>query len=139
VHRSRAQRRQLHVRSEHPVAPQPVNIDTVAASINDVAGPTTTQCVAIDGSGNAITFTPGSPAASLVTSLDPGDEFGLISISCATPTQCTAISNTKAVTFNPASPAGATPQTIEPSGLVDKVACPLSTQCTAVDELGRAR
>ena len=41
------------------------------------------------------------------------------------------------MTFNPAAPAGAVATKFSTDTVLNDVACPLATQCTAVDELGR--
>ncbi len=76
------------------------------------------------------------PPRGTITSLDPGEDFGLQSVACASATQCTATSSTKEVTFNPASPAGATPVTLGAKLELGRVVCPAATQCTAVQSDG---
>jgi hypothetical protein len=114
----------------------PVPLSTDPTNVNGLACPSTSQCVAVDGEGRIVTFTPGSPTAPTATTLDPGEDFGLVDVICVSAAQCTAISQTKTVTFNPAAPAGATPAPIVLNGLLGRVACPSTTQCTAVDSLG---
>ena len=125
----------------HLTSPAIHRVDTAAVAsgaeqANAVACASAAECVLVDGSGNAVTFDPASPGGATTASLDPGEDFGLVSIACVSTTQCTAISHTRAVTFNPASPAGATATTIDAGGLLDRLACPAATQCTAVDEDG---
>jgi hypothetical protein len=104
-----------------------------------VACPSTTQCTAVDGLGQEVTFNPGSPAIPTPTSID--DDASLVAVACPTTTQCTAVDGrNQEVTFNPTAPGTPTPVTIddEESGFgPTAIACPLTTQCTAVDGYGR--
>jgi hypothetical protein len=108
-------------------------IDTSATGISC---PTAALCVVTDSAGNVVTFDPSDPDARQTTALDPGVDFGLVSVSCVSVAQCTAISQTQEVTFAPLAPAGASVVKIDANGLYGAVACPALTQCTMASELG---
>jgi hypothetical protein len=111
-----------------------------SAQAGPAACPSSTECVLVDGAGNVVVFDPSSPSTSASTSLDPGQDFGLVGVTCVSSTQCTAISQTKEWTFDPTAPGGvasATSATIDTlAGFARALVCPLATQCTAVDESG---
>jgi hypothetical protein len=99
--------------------------------------PSSSQCVLVDGSGNVVVFDPTAPSSPVTASLDPGEDFGLITVTCASTSQCTAISLTKEWTFDPANPGAATSTTIDTmAGSARAVTCASATQCTAVDQSG---
>jgi hypothetical protein len=111
-----------------------------ASSSTQAAGatcPSSSQCVLVDGAGNVVVFDPTAPSAPVTASLDPGEDFGLIAVTCASTSQCTAISQTKEWTFDPANPGAATSATIDTAaGFARAVTCASATQCTAVDQSG---
>ena len=96
-----------------------------------------TECVLVDGAGNVVTFDPTAPSSPVTTSLDPSENFGLIAVTCASPTQCSAISQTREWTFDPAGEGTATSATIDSkAGFARAVTCASAAQCTAVDQSG---
>jgi hypothetical protein len=111
-----------------------------ASSSAQAAGatcPSSSRCVLVDGAGNVVVFDPTAPSAPVTASLDPGEDFGLIAVTCASTSQCTAISQTKEWTFDPANPGAATSATIDTAaGFARAVTCASATQCTAVDQSG---
>ncbi|HEY3775537.1 MAG TPA: hypothetical protein VGL69_21210 [Solirubrobacteraceae bacterium] len=111
-----------------------------ASSSAQAAGatcPSSTQCVLVDGAGNVVVFDPTAPSAPVTASLDPGEDFGLIAVTCASTSQCTAISQTKEWTFDPVNPGAATSATIDSkAGFARAVTCASAAQCTAVDQSG---
>jgi hypothetical protein len=95
----------------------------------------------------------GSVAASGTTISGPtlvDSAAGIQGLACPSTSQCTAIDyKGREVTFNPTSPGTPTPtavdnggedntlQTVSPYGNLEGVACPSTSQCTAVDAAGR--
>jgi hypothetical protein len=124
----------------------PISIDREhGVALNSVAcAPApSTQCTAVDGSGNEVTFNPGTGTIlSGPTPLDTGGS--LASVACPTETQCTAVDTSgNEVTFEPKkgmpNMAGLTPLDTTPLDTgrsLASVACPTETQCTAVDTSG---
>jgi hypothetical protein len=124
----------------NPVAPGP----PAPVKISDLPGfsidcPTTSQCTAMftnpyGGPSYALTFDPGSPAATTSTTLPVAS----LDVNCPSSTQCTSGGVRQATTFNPT--AGGTPT---PLSLIDGTAssisgiryidCPTRSQCTGVD------
>lgn len=113
--------------------------------LTGVACPSLDQCTAIDSGGQEITFDPASPGDPTPVAVDRAI---LTAVACPTTAQCTAVDDAGLeVTFNPTAPGGRggrvpipvdqgrTPGTSEQDRL-DAVACPSSTQCTAVDDAG---
>ena len=91
----------------------------------------------VDSAGNVVVFDPTAPSAPVTATLDPGEDFGLVAVTCASTSQCTAISQTKEWTFDPANPGAATSATIDTAaGFARAVTCASATQCTAVDQSG---
>lgn len=118
-------------------APKPQTLEPATTpdgddiTVQGVACPTTSKCVATDTGGNVIAFGPGSSAAPVVTSLGTD---GWNAISCPSATQCTVVGDNREATFNPASPAGTTPVKVAKNlhDMID-LACPTATQCTGLD------
>jgi hypothetical protein len=96
-----------------------------------------TQCTAVDGHGQEVTFDPSSPGTTTPTTIDSGNV--LHGVACPSSTQCTAVDyyNGEELTFNPSSPGAPTPTTIDSGNYLTSVACPSTTQCTAVDSNGQ--
>ncbi|HTU30328.1 MAG TPA: hypothetical protein VMF07_13175 [Solirubrobacteraceae bacterium] len=123
---------------------QTVDAAVASASSSAQAGavscPSSSQCVLVDGAGNVVVFDPAGSSAPVTASLDPGEDFGLVAVTCASASQCTAISQTKEWTFDPAGVGGvisATSATIDTkAGFARAVTCVSAAQCTAVDESG---
>ena len=84
-------------------------------------------------------FPAAAGAARLYYKLVPDLGFGGgTSVSCPSPSQCTAVSGAQEATFNPAAPKSVHKSRIEPGGQgLVIVVCPSTTQCTAVDGDGR--
>jgi hypothetical protein len=103
-------------------------------TVEGVACPSSSLCVAGDTNGNVITFAPGSSVAAKLTSLGSGEWNA---IACPSTTQCTVAGQNVEATFNPAAPAGAARVKVEPSqdDIID-LSCPSATQCTALDAGG---
>jgi hypothetical protein len=121
----------------------PVEIDhTGGISRQAVSCPSSSECVAVGGAGQAVMFNPTSPEAQ-VRSVQ--DSIALDAVSCPATTQCTAIdSGGSEVTFDPAMP-GAGPEippdsfTARPGGFAlgafaakRSLSCPSVSQCTAM-------
>src|SRR5207248_7524728 len=95
--------------------------------LNAVACPSTSQCTAVDDTGQVLTFNPGSPGNPV--SITVNGAQGLNAIACPSTSQCTAVGGGGvAVTFNPASPGVLAPIAIDGSHKLNGVACPSSTQ-----------
>jgi hypothetical protein len=116
--------------------PQPVDPQAAGIALNRVACPTTTQCTAVDGRGQEVTFNPQSPQNPTVVVISSHTLSGL---SCPSSTQCTAVDIAgQEVTFNPQTSAGGSPSEVDPSGIPLSLVCPSTSQCTAVDASGQA-
>lgn len=111
--------------------------------------PSDGQCTALDRARNAVTFDPAQPGRTLLTRAAAGQpDFNLGALACPSVTQCTVIESTFSgnpsnptatsdeVTFDPQAQSTATPVQIDDQAL-STMACPASTQCIAVDGLGR--
>jgi hypothetical protein len=102
--------------------------------IEGVACPSTSQCTAVDGSGNEVTFDPRSPSAGKPVAIDSD---GLIAVACSSTTECTAVDAVgRQVTFDPAAPGNPTATTLDiqpDAGGFAAIACPATDQCTAVN------
>jgi len=111
-----------------------------SAEASAVACPSNSLCVLVDGAGNLVAFNPASPSSPMTAPLDPGEDLGLVAVTCPSASQCTAISQTKEFTFDPAGVDGVvsvTSTTIDSkAGFARAIACASATQCTAVDESG---
>ena len=111
--------------------------------LHGVACPSSTQCTAVGGNGGEVTFDPTSSTPNSTVHTVDSDLSG---VACPSSTQCTAVGgNGGEVTFDPTSSTpNSTVHTVvdsNPGGRVGGlfpfgVACPSSTQCTAVDEFG---
>lgn len=114
------------------LAANPVGIDGDGIPTG-VSCPAANQCTAVDTSGNAVTFNPGSPASATPVAID--GTTTLTDLACPTETQCTAVDvHGVAVTFAPGSTAAPRLGAIDTQAAgVYGVACPETTQCTAVD------
>jgi hypothetical protein len=120
----------------------------IGSYLNGVACPSTDQCTAISAEGEEVTFNPNSPGTPTPMKIAMG--YDLTSVACPSTSQCTAVgsepyeqyehNNERAgqeVTFNPTSPGTPTPVTIgNGMSIVTGVACPSTSQCTAVDTEG---
>ena len=123
-----------------PGSPTATIIDPGGETLNGVACPSTSQCTAVDQSGLEITFDPAAPSAASSATI-----FRDYAVVCPSRRQCTAVGPNGAndgqeVTFDPTAPGSPEPTTIDndnPISRLDSVACPSTTQCTAVDEEGQ--
>jgi len=121
----------------------PVPIDP-GFPVSSVSCPAATQCTAIGsqprtGPTQVMTFNPSSPGTPTPVTINNGDYVK--SLACPSVSLCVAVGFNAAgqgqeLAFDPSSPGTPTPVTIDvaPSNvLLDSVACPSSSQCTAVD------
>ena len=60
--------------------------------LNGVACPSATQCIAVDQSGQQVTFDPASPGTPTPTSIDPNSVLN--AIACVSADECTAVDTT---------------------------------------------
>jgi hypothetical protein len=112
-------------------------------SLDAVACPSVSTCVAVDLNSLEMTFNPAAPTAANAGEIDEGGHGSansLNGLACVSPAQCTTVDDVGGeLTFNPAHAARASGSQIDPSdslfGLL-AVACPSSSQCTAVDNTG---
>jgi hypothetical protein len=90
------------------------------------------QCVALDTAGNAVTFAPGQSQPGALTLIDPHKD--LAGIAC--PSRCVAGDATGHVYgFSPTG-GGVTTTLINAQAAYSAVACPATSQCTAMDNFG---
>jgi hypothetical protein len=108
--------------------PPPVN-NGAGVALDSVSCPSTSQCVAVDALGNEVTFSPSATPAPSVHDID-GSTF-LASLICPPgATSCVATDNHgRAISFTTAG--AATSHSIV-APVLDGVACPIRTQCTAI-------
>jgi hypothetical protein len=109
--------------------------------------PASGVCVAVDGDGREVTFDPDSGATTVLASIDTAS---LLSVACPSTNECVALDSTRTsgneVTFNPGSGTAQAPAKIDTtscgifgcSDLLDGLACESVSECTAVDNNGRA-
>jgi hypothetical protein len=122
-----------------PVAPgdaglTPTTIDPGNALLG-LACPSASQCTAVENEGHQITFDPAAPTDPTRTQASV-DTIG--AVACPSLRQCIGVGNptSNVVVFDP--PAAEHPRVLgfDPRNGLDAVACPSSTQCTAIDLLG---
>jgi hypothetical protein len=119
-----------------PGPPAPVKISELSAFSIDC--PTTSQCTTIvanpyGGPSYALTFNPGSPAATISNTL-PG---ATLEVDCPSSTQCTAGGINQATTFDPTASRTPTPLSLtDATGsshvAINYIDCPTLSQCTGV-------
>jgi hypothetical protein len=114
-----------------------VSSSSSSAQSGAAACPSSSECVLVDGAGNVVVFDPTSGSVATSTSLEQGENFGLVAVTCVSTSQCTAVSQTREWTFDPADPGSPAPTTIDTAaGFARAVTCVSIAQCTAVDESG---
>lgn len=116
----------------------PIQVDPEASGIalDRVACPSTTQCTAVDGQGQAVTFNPQAPKGATTITISNQTLSG---VACPSTTQCTAVDiNGQEITFDPQSSAGGTPTAVDSGNVPLALACPSDSLCTTVDDSGRA-
>ena len=98
-----------------------------------------TQCTAVDGSGQEVTFDPQSPVPVISASpIDPSGG-GLNAVACPSASQCTAVDhNGIEATFDPVSPGTINLSLVDSAaGFLGAIACVSATQCTAIEDSER--
>jgi hypothetical protein len=111
--------------------------DGGTSELNAIACPSVSECVAVDGPGNVVTFDPSSPQGWTAYRVDRGEYPQ--AVACPTATQCTEVdARGWEVTFNPHSAFNSTRYQIDAGRVFSAVACPSASQCTATDESGNA-
>ncbi len=123
----------------------PLTVDRSGATpLDAVACPASTQCTAVDPSGQEVTFDPTGPGHPTAATIDLVGA-GLRSVSCPTAAQCTAVDGEgHEVTFDPRTGsvnAAGVRTVFTVSGPfvppeLDSVSCPTAGQCTATDGNG---
>ena len=98
-------------------------------SLAGIACPSAGRCVAVDDVGQVVTFDPAKPGGASAVPLGSGFQ----AVSCASVSQCTAISSHYEATFDPANPAGAKRSQIAPSDDLISVSCTGASLCAAVN------
>ncbi|MGH2876439.1 MAG: hypothetical protein ACRDLV_09325, partial [Solirubrobacteraceae bacterium] len=114
----------------------PVSVDD--GQLNAIACPSTSECVAVDSSGQEVTFDPAAPAHATVATVDSGR--ALSALSCPSASQCIAVDGSgNSVTFHPTPPVDPQTTDIDAATTLRGVACASTTSgCTAVDNSGNA-
>jgi hypothetical protein len=124
----------------NPQMPGTVNAVPIASSgaYGSISCWSATQCTAV-GDGDEVTFDPHSPGSTTHGTVDANMNADLVSVSCSAANRCSAVDGTSGneVTFNPTSPTPATPITVDTQGNLRSVTCPGTTECVAVDNVGR--
>jgi hypothetical protein len=116
-------------------APSAVDPQAAGVALNRSACPSATQCTAVDGRGEAVTFNPQSPHGVTTAIVSSHDLSG---IACPSTSQCTVVDvNGEETTFDPHATAAGAPVVIDPNGIPLGIACPSTTQCTAIDVNGQ--
>jgi hypothetical protein len=119
-----------------PGRPMPVTVDT-SGYLVWLACPTIQLCTGVDDHNHAVTFDPQHPVSRSIA-LEPG-EHTVAGLACTSATQCTATDNKGAVTFDPVTSTVLTRITLGTGAYSGDraIACPMSTQCTTVEEVQR--
>ncbi len=117
-------------------APAAVDPEASGVALNRVACPSTTQCTAVDGQGQEVTFNPQAPQGPTTVLIS---SHPLTGVACPSTTQCTAVDGQgQEVTFNPQSSTGETATKIDPGAIPLGLVCPSASLCTSVDDTGQA-
>ena len=121
-----------------PGTPPEIELDAAHDDLHGVACPSATQCTVVGDNGVVATFDPAKPpAAPIAVKLD--GSHSLFGIACPTTTICVAGDNAgQSLELNPAAPAGAVIERRTGVLALGAVACPSASQCTIVDQSGRA-
>jgi hypothetical protein len=121
-----------------PQSIDPYNPNTAQGILESVSCATASFCVAVDYSGNALTWDGSSWSSP--QSIDPN---GLYSVSCPSASFCAAVDGSgNALTWDGSS--WSSPQSIDPynpntaQGILESVSCPSASFCVAVDNSGYA-
>jgi len=118
--------------------PQPID---GSSQLTAVACPsaTSTECTAVDRSGNYVTFTPSTGQVDSFGFVDNNNNNfnGLNAVACPSTSECVAVDAAgDAVTFDPSNGSVSNTNDIDGNMGLGAVACPSGTQCTAVDGSG---
>jgi hypothetical protein len=107
-------------------------------SVTAAVCPSDSECVAVDGDGDAVAVNPMAPGTPVPKVIDTSGA-GLTSLACPAVTQCSAVDDGgNVITFNPQNVTVLTQSAIDPNGGgISGVACPSATLCTAVDLSGQ--
>lgn len=119
-----------------PVSIEDDNLNGKPHALNGVACPLPSQCTAVDGGGQEVTFDPQSPGAPTPVEIDPNKTVHKLgAVACPSRSQCTALdASGRAVTFDPRRRRPLGVVTIDPRAKNDAssaFACPSTKQCTA--------
>ena len=147
--RERRRCRDLHgvCRRIDPSLPDEESIDS-SGDLESVSCPSSSFCVAIDGSGNAVVMSSGIWSHPVRVLSSAGDDGVAPSVSCASSSFCVVVSDTGATIWNGSawsaaqtmdalpSDVGTPPRGVNHS-VLDSVSCVSSTFCVAADNAGR--
>lgn len=99
-----------------------------------VACPALTECIAVDYTGDEVTFNPTAPGGPTPHPVATAAAAGLLAVACPLSTQCTALSeNGHAIfTFNPTTVGTPAAHTVD-SRYAQAITCASAGQCTVVD------
>ncbi len=98
--------------------------------MDSVSCPTASECVAVDWSGQELTFDPQNPAARVRHVISPGDGQ-LFSVDCPTAQQCTAVDGGDfEVTFDPTSGTVVKKAEFTPVASLQSISCPTVSLCS---------
>ncbi len=110
--------------------PTTSDVDPAGNAIVAATCPSSTQCVAVDNAGDVVSFAPGQ--AGIPTAIDAAKD--LAGIAC--PSQCVSGDATGHIHSFAPTGAGATSTLIDAQAAYSAVACPETSQCTAMDNFG---
>ncbi len=103
-------------------------------SLRAVACPTRRRCIAVDSYGDALTFAPWGSANDVDTTQMQTN--GLKTVACLSGAQCVTTDDAQTFTFRTSADFGPNGTTIDHAHHIAALACPSTTQCTAVDNGG---
>jgi hypothetical protein len=130
-----------------PGTPTAVEVDG-NRDLDGIDCPTATLCTAVGESGYEVSFDPQDPGTPTPVNIDGSNNLN--DLACPSDSQCTAVDGGSIlfggtsggvggneVSFDPGDPGNPTAVAIDWNEEMTSVACPSTTQCTAVDAVGR--
>lgn len=123
----------------NPAAPATATLakGPTTSSLFRVACPSVSQCTAVGGNGDAVTFNPAAPGSLAPTQIDSqaakSTSPGIAGVACPSVSQCTAVDYAGyETTFNPVAPAVPATFLLHQGAALWAIACPSAGQCTAI-------
>jgi hypothetical protein len=117
----------------------PITLDPLEGFAQYLAGvdcPSASQCTAVDGAGQAVSFDPNGSVTVSPSIIDAGRP--LSSVACPSRSQCSAVDHGGSeVTFDPNAIGHPSPAPIDAGQALTALACPSTSKCVAVDRSGR--